>query len=188
MIHKNLGIPDFMESLKKGALDPDIDRESYFYHGEKQVDAATGEISIMAWRMHLWRQTFKKFLTAPLFGLGFGPRAVDTILGGVPAIGSEGNWISGPHNSFLMLLFRVGIFGTLPLTFLLLYAMFQFTQRMITRQTSMAEVAAAMSLASVCLFACFNVCLENPQNGIWFWFFLGTLVARDWSLPNGHST
>jgi len=144
----------------------------YLFHGDMTRDQ-NGEItSIMTWRWFLWRQAIEGFLASPILGQGFGPRVVIQQWGNVAAT-HKGKWISGPHNSFLTLAFRLGLLGMLPLLGMLIFSGYRWFN---TRGRSRWTDIGMSCLVSVTLYAAFNVCLENPQAGIWFWLFLGFAI------------
>jgi hypothetical protein len=151
--------------------------EDLVFHGELDRDGEGRVVSLMVWRFHLWKQAWSGFAERPWLGQGFGPHVVQTVFGGKPAI-SDGKWISGPHNSFLSIAFRVGIVGVLSLAGMMVYAARSWFRGMIVaiRKRSLIngvpEVLTACFVA-MCLYAMFNVCMENPHYGIWFWLFLG---------------
>lgn len=144
--------------------------EHWFYHGETVYSQDGAVSSRMGWRMHLWKQTMKGIQKAPYAGNGFGPRMFETVLNNAPAM-HEGKWISGPHNSFLSVWFRTGLIGLALLISAIASAAYCWF-RTFEIQDSLSLVTAA-SFLSVCFYAFFNVCLENPQAGTWFWLFLG---------------
>ncbi len=125
-----------------------------------------------AWRGYLWEQTIDAWRTRPWFGFGFGPPVVRSVLYG-DVITSEGRRISGPHNSYLALLFRMGVVGLVPLMVLLLAALTRlkdvYGNLVLAFQFSLTGAAA--------WYALFNVGLENPFNGNWFWIGLGGILG-----------
>lgn len=125
-------------------------------------------MSFMAFRIHLWRQAWAGFLAKPWFGQGFGTRIVQTQLNGLPAV-VDGRWISGPHNSFLTVMNRLGLVGIFLLVGLVGAVIWRAWPLRLTTFGWMM-VAALLNVHFFCLF---NVCLENPQGGVWYWLFLG---------------
>jgi hypothetical protein len=129
-------------------------------------------VSMMAFRFHLWKQAWERFLERPVFGNGFGPRFAETQLNGLLAQ-VDYKWISGPHNSYLMILHRMGIVGFGLYLLVLLYPLWQWLIAGVRKPFSWIVMGA---FASTSFFALFNVCLENPQGGVWYWFFLGLVL------------
>jgi hypothetical protein len=134
--------------------------------------------SFMAFRKHLWGQAWSGFLERPWIGQGFGTRMLETQLNGLPAK-VEGRWISGPHNSFLSILNRLGILGALAFCAMAGSVLWGLHRRL--RALPTFGWVALAGVASTNFFALFNVCLENPQGGVWYWFFLGLLAKVLWS-------
>lgn len=164
-------------TFKRETIDPSsiietTGSERWLYHGELVVDANGKVQSRMAFRMHLWKQTWDGWRQKPVFGHGFGPRMFTTQVNGYPAM-SEGKWISGPHNSYLTIAFRMGAFGLLACLAILLGGFLAFLRR----PKSPEAYFALFATASTWFYAVFNVCLENPQAGVWPWLFLGCLAA-----------
>lgn len=124
--------------------------------------------SFMAFRMHLWRQAWAGFLEHPVVGRGFGNHMMETQLNGLPAV-VDGRWISGPHNSYLAILNRLGVVGFLFFVGLVTVVVWHCRWRQLD---NLGWVLVA-ALLNVHFFSLFNVCLENPQSGIWYWLFLG---------------
>lgn len=143
------------------------------FHGELVRDDTGKVVSYMAWRSHLWQQAYEGFRAAPWIGQGFGPHTVQTQVTGEPAI-VEGRWISGPHNSFLTVAFRSGILGIAPLASALLLALYVWARG--RKRVPGLDVSFAAFLTAA-EYALFNVCLENPQAGTWFWLFLGCVIG-----------
>lgn len=144
----------------------------WIFHGELKRDSEGKIVSPMDWRMHLWRQAWEGFVNSPVIGQGFGPRIIKTFPGEKPAI-YNGHWVSGPHNSFLALAFRTGLLGVIPILGMVLFPFVLWLRKWRAVPWLSISVAAFASVAS---YASFNVCLENPQCGIFFWLFLGASV------------
>lgn len=152
------------------------------FHGE-DIDALEGVRPLdqapqmiggeyAAWRGYLWEQTIDAWKTRPWFGFGFGTPVVRSVLYG-DVITAEGRRISGPHNSYLSLLFRLGVVGLMPLLLLLVAALTRikglYGDSVLAFQFSLTGAAA--------WYALFNVGLENPFNGNWFWIGLGGILG-----------
>lgn len=145
-----------------------------FFHGEAPKSVAADSHGLFAFRLHLWKQAWDGFLAKPLWGQGFGPRIVHTQVNGEIAYW-DGNWFSGPHNSFLTVAFRMGslgIFLLLALNLLLVREVWK-----LRRNLSSDLVIYGSAVINMNAFAFFNVALENPQSGIWYWFFMGALLV-----------
>ena len=152
----------------------------WLYHGDIEYSADGKIISRMAWRRFLWRQTWDGFMTEPLIGPGFGPHMFTKQPNGTLPI-TDGKWISGPHNSYLTLLYRTGAIGFALFLIMIFGAAKNFVHHSSTKEVRIA----ALAFFSVALYAGFNVCLENPQSGTWFWLFLGALAnLSETPVPN----
>ncbi len=184
--------------LKRLGKDPSIlpsmwsrtytDLQGWAFHHESgpikdRNGEATQSYTYMRWRKHLWAQAWEGFVSSPWFGKGFGPHVVTTVFNGYPAI-QDGRWISGPHNSYLTVLFRGGILGSLPLLAMLVSVGLSGVRSWALRRFRLGvpELAAAVFL-SAAAYAVFNVGLENPHNGNWFWIFLGGWFAMSRETP-----
>lgn len=152
-----------------------VSAERVFFHGESPEALESPDLGakgFMAFRLFLWKQTWEGFLEKPVLGQGFGPRIALTQLNGQEAV-VDGKWISGPHNSFLTIAFRLGLVGLL-LFFGFIFSTIYYAWKR-GRRDPRFPLALAIFLC-VNFFALFNVCLENPQSGIWYWSFLGALA------------
>ncbi|MCS7232290.1 MAG: O-antigen ligase family protein [Elusimicrobiota bacterium] len=84
-----------------------------------------------------------------------------------------------PHNSYIAILARVGFVGFT--VFVLIFAYYiLFTYKMLRRLNNERKGYAILNLAcfiAVATFAGFNVTLEGPYHGIFFWIFIGIGMA-----------
>jgi hypothetical protein len=169
---RGTSLNSIVESIRTSAKDP----EWWLYHGEV-VRNAEGQVETrMGWRLFLWRQTWEGIQQAPLTGNGYGPRMFRTLLNGSEAI-QQGRWISGPHNSYLTVWFRTGLVGLLAVVLVSLAAAHQCIRNHAFRDPLSNLLLA--SWLSVAFFTFFNVSLENPQSGTWYWLFLGAWAGRN---------
>lgn len=149
--------PDWRYSIKRSVL-----------------KAQTVKPGVEGFRYFMWKDAFDKFIQHPVMGIGFGPQVVDRIYIGngafVPNDGfyEEGHKspISGPHNSYLNALARMGGLGAL---FLILHALAFFY----LAKAKFYFLAGA--LAGQCIYAAFNVGLEGPARS--FLLLIGLGVA-----------
>ena len=83
-----------------------------------------------------------------------------------------------PHNSFVAIAYRMGV----PAAICLFLAILLISRRagQVVRRQDMLQasylLACLGSFVSLCVFAAFNVVLEGPYMGIFFWLFLGLLL------------
>ncbi len=154
-------------------FDPNVSVSQIIFKGDLAPGGSVLKpASLMAFRMHFWKQAWDGFKQSPVFGLGFGPPYAQTQLNGLPAM-FEGKWVSGPHNGYLAILNRMGILGLILFSTLVMFPLFSWWKSGMKDELSLVMIG---SFISVNFFVLFNVCLENPQGGIWYWFFLGTIL------------
>ncbi len=135
------------------------------------------------WRLAIWKYDVKEAAKAPVFGVGYG-KPTDFHWGGHVYDGRTGNGqsedVSGPHNSFVNILFRMGVVGIGALIALLVVAgrrawpWIRQTGVPSRERTTLVALIAMLVFASV--VAALNVALEGPFIGIFFWAVLGLLL------------
>jgi len=162
---------DFTDAPKH--LRNDLKTKKFFLHQtlEKGIRSE--------FRVHMWSQSIRGFLDSPIYGNGYSKLIVLTHPDGSPAK-EGGKWISGPHNSFLTLLFRGGLVGFVPFILLI---WFTLKRRSLVIHNPLNQTLY-ISFISISFYAFLNVCLENPQGGTWFWIFLSGLIANLKRVPN----
>jgi O-antigen ligase len=130
-----------------------------------------------AHRIAMWAEILDRTAKKPLLGEGFGPPF--SILFGSKFYDYSERRLH-PHNSFLWILDRMGIVGLGIFLFLILkfYRSAMRAYQGMTAGKSKAYLLALMS-CHVCLsiFAFFNVVLEGPFMGIFFWITMGLVMA-----------
>ena len=143
------------------------------------------EANNVHWRLSMWKFMLEKTAHDPVFGVGFG-RPTNFVWRGMiydARTGDKTNSqdVTGPHNSFVNMLFRMGLLGLLPLLALLVIAGLR-SWRVLVRET-LAALDRAFALTSVAMVvavavaACFSVALEGPYIGLFFWLALGLVLA-----------
>ena len=131
------------------------------------------------WRLAFWEFMINASADRPLFGVGFGKPANFEWNGyfydrrtGDPADPFD---VTGPHNSFVNLLYRTGVPGLLAVVALGVLAITRLWS--LTRRASGDDRATAVwllaGLATTVAVASFTVALEGPFMGIFFWGLLG---------------
>lgn len=125
------------------------------------------------WRQIVWQRYAELAMQKPLFGWGLGyyppveqvnPNVFQTKI------------LIHPHNSFVTVLFKMGLLG-----FLLMVAIqvaFYRQSLAFLREDAATDIRRPMIVvlsahAFMFIFASFNVVLENSYYGIWFWLILG---------------
>lgn len=143
-----------------------------FTHGE--VDTTkTGLARFISWRYHLWASAMQEWKQKPLLGVGFGEPIVKSVSFGYLFI--DGKRISGPHNSFITLLYRLGVVGVLAFLSIWLTPLLLTLFSAVFRNGDAEVLASATAGICMAFFCAFNICLESPQGGVPFWLFLGLL-------------
>ena len=137
------------------------------------------------WRLSIWKFMLEKTAHDPVFGVGFG-RPTNFVWRGMiydARTGDKTNSqdVTGPHNSFVNMLFRMGLLGLLPLLALLVIAgirgwrvLVKWTLPALDRAFALTSVAMVVAVA---VAACFSVALEGPYIGLFFWLALGLVLA-----------
>jgi exopolysaccharide biosynthesis polyprenyl glycosylphosphotransferase len=135
------------------------------------------------WRIAYWKFVIEQSAERPLLGTGFGHAAnfrwsnilYDARVGDA----ADPNDVTPPHNSFLNVLFRTGLLGLLPLVSLVGVAIWR-TLRSLRRPLSVERRALLVGFVSLFAFvlviANFNVALEGPYMGMFFWTILAVLL------------
>lgn len=136
-------------------------------------------LGMMSWRLHLWKNAFNNILEKPWFGWGFGPWVVKH----EPhrELTPE-TFISGPHNGYLTVVFRLGVF--LAAVFFAVPAI--FLTKLISERRSLQPIE--LLTASVIFYsyfnAMFNIGFESPQDSVPAYLLLGLL---GYNLSSKHS-
>lgn len=128
-------------------------------------------------RLAMWDEILDRTKESPLLGEGFGP-PFSIFFGDKFYDYSESRL--HPHNSFLWILNRMGIigFGIFFLLILKFYKSAIKAYRSLSPGKSKAYLLALMSChVCICIFAFFNVVLEGPSMGIFFWIIMGLAMA-----------
>jgi O-antigen ligase len=132
----------------------------------------------MSWRLYLWKQAWNDIVEKPLWGWGFGPKVVKTLPGGI--VLTEETFISGPHNAYITVIFRLGfplfvIFVGVPLCFL--------CRALTARQRVDATQVLALAVVGFSYFnAFFSLGFESPQNSVPAYVLMGLLLAPLWQI------
>jgi len=125
-----------------------------------------GEDPTWQFRLVAWKEAWRCFEKSPLAGEGFG----------VPF--TFGIWDNDarPHNTFLTVLYKMGLVGFLPLFGLLGYFFWRGLQCMHgnseNRRVAFLQIAILAQLA-LCLFGSANLLLESPYLASLFWTVMG---------------
>jgi O-antigen ligase len=125
------------------------------------------------WRLYVWSLLVGGFLDSPLVGHGFGANLPAFLFRGV-RYGFDPSVPVGAHNSYLFVLFKEGIVGAGLLLAYIVAVSRLVLSRIITRKErdeTWIAGAAMGGFVFVALFAAFNVVLEGPYMGMFFWVY-----------------
>ena len=139
--------------------------------GNRVVSIADSSDESIMWRSAVWAETFKQYKHNPYLGLGFGNKVFIEI-------GKYRDFIEirNIHNSFLVLVTQMGIFGIScigALVLLLSYRVFK-TRWMDGVESMLAQIVLSVLLLYLVAFM-FQPYLEANLLGIFFWINLGLL-------------
>ena len=126
------------------------------------------------WRLITWKGFLSEFAEKPLIGWGFGKKflAGETFKAGWTT-GLSDNWVS-THNYIISFLYMTGIPGLISFLLIIVYY-FVENLRFLKRQNSNENKPRVRAFAS-CVFyilvlGLFEVVLETPYQGVFFWIF-----------------
>ena len=138
-----------------------------------------------SWRLAFWKQDLRATMRQPLTGVGFGPGANFCFLGLCQdqRFSREADQISGPHNSYVDVAYRMGLPGIALLVALLVLALVR-ARRALARARGAGDeddlITIRLAIATflfVAITAFFSVALEGPFIGIFFWVTLALLLV-----------
>jgi O-antigen ligase len=135
------------------------------------------------WRLIWWANIVRYTIFGPYFwtGKGFGVNLA--LEDGPPGITAEESALRSPHNGNMTILARMGVPGIvlwIALNFVFVFRLFK-AYRVATRSGS--QFWSGVNLWIVCYWLAaftnmsFDVYLEGPQGGIWYWSIIGFGVA-----------
>jgi O-antigen ligase len=124
----------------------------------------SGEDLNWQFRLSAWKEAWRRFEEYPLAGEGFGaPFTFDQLL-----FDNDPR----PHNTFLTVLYKMGLIGLLPLLVFLFY-FFWITLRAVRRNLENRRVAflqiVVLSQLAFCFYGAANLVLESPFLASLFW-------------------
>lgn len=155
---------------------------SSLQHGEDVPSREDSSNFQMRTRKFMWSQTIEDWSKRPIVGIGFVPEVPSYIRpdrkndGGFEFPGSPP--VSGPHNSYLSILARMGLIGAGLFLIVLLWLgnhMFRVGR---TPMLELADLPLFYFPANGILHAIVNVGFESPHNSALAWLFVGILVHK----------
>ncbi len=143
---------------------------------------APGDDANASWRLLRWASTLMIWQGSPIFGVGFVTPIVDPML--VPPSEAEGSGFNQgmPHNTYLMVLARMGIVGLLLLLFLHGVIAWHLHKRLMREQHARHRVdpdrlAAGAMLFAMSGYAFFVLFFERPMHNAAYWIMLGIAMC-----------
>jgi len=135
------------------------------------------------WRLIWWRHIMQYTIFGPYFwtGKGFGVNLA--VEDGPPGISPQESALRSPHNGNMTVLARMGVPGITIWILLNLTFAFRLIKSYQTATQSGSQFWSSVNLWILCYWLAafvnmsFDVYLEGPQGGIWFWSIMGFGVA-----------
>lgn len=187
----------FQSSLKRPDQKPPLSlaidslrhNDDYPAPSEAQQQPASGVSFTFASRRFWWRTALSDWSKNPLLGTGFVPEVPSQINPGVPNDGHFEKYpaykilgntaISGPHNSYLSVLARTGVVGTLLFSVFLISVLFGVARFVVSANQFdvISRVCAILVVLNGLLYAVVGIGFESPHNSVLLWFFSGFIAA-----------
>jgi hypothetical protein len=152
-----------------------LQQEAASFVGRGSPSSDSNAAANASWREEFWKHDFRVAVHHPLTGVGFGPpsnfcfsatgECWDTRESNDPA------QVSGPHNGFIDILFRMGFVGL----FLMLGVLWTAVRAGIRALPDPTARTALALLLFATVTAFFSVALEGPYMGVPFWALVGML-------------
>lgn len=145
------------------------------------------------WRIAYWKELIGRTPQAPVLGVGFGKPSAFVweddkydFRVGDPRSTFD---VTGPHNAFIQVLYRMGIPALLALLFLLAVAAVRVRAALREEGISVSDRVALTTLSAMLVAgassASFNDAFTNPYLGLFFWVPLGMLLI--WPAVRGRT-
>ena len=117
-------------------------------------------------RLSAWKEAWKRFEEYPPAGEGFG----------IPFVSEIWDNDARPHNTFLTVLYKMGLIGFIPLVTLICYFFWRVSAALHRHRKKrfalFLQVACAVQI-SLCLYGMANFVLESPHLASLFWAAMG---------------
>jgi hypothetical protein len=153
--------------------------------GSGPVEKVRAKAVNSSWRLAFWSYDIRRAAERPFTGIGFGPPSNFVWEGQRYDLRRtrDPNEITGPHNSFVNILFRAG-FPAAAVMLLLIAMALRRAARALSRARAAVDVELAEAIRVAVAFfvfntvtASFSVSLEAPFLAIPFWVALGTIYT-----------
>lgn len=146
------------------------------------VGLAGGETVNIRWRLAFWEELTERTVSQPLLGAGFGEPTRFTWEGlrydfrdGIP---TEKDSVTGPHNSLIYVMYRMGFPAAIALIALLWIAFRRARDPDPDDPEQRARLAGLFAMTAAALgVALFNDAWKNPYLALPFWIPLGLLLV-----------
>lgn len=132
-------------------------------------------------RRSCWMMAIRDWKTNPTWGVGFIPEVPKYLYEGIL---NDGNLeyegappVSGPHNSYLSVLARMGIMGSIVFSFLILQIVWAWIGYFLKPRTSLFSLYLFFVPPLFAVTALFHVVFESPHNSIIGWLTCGILIG-----------
>ncbi len=141
-------------------------------------------------RGFMWKMAIAQWLLHPIVGVGFLPEVPNYVF---PGLANEGGFtsinappVSGPHNSYLSILTRMGLIGSGLFLWLLLALLRQANLLIRLHPRAIPELLLLYIPFNGAIHAFFNVGFESPHHCMILWLTAGMLMVREDSIyPKG---
>jgi hypothetical protein len=151
-------------------------------HGEDKAIAGNQSSFQMRTRRYMWRRALLDWKKRPWIGIGFIPEVPSYVEPGVPNIGSyeykNSPPVSGPHNSYLNILVRMGIPGFLCFFLPACYCVYRILRYLKISGARFFDLLLFYIVLNDCIYGLFNVGFESPHRAFPLWLAFGILMAR----------
>jgi O-antigen ligase len=137
-------------------------------------------------RRFWWETAARDWWSGPAGGLGFIPEVPSSIASGLP-----NDWqtvrthpefkslapISGPHNSYLTILARMGLVGLVLFAVIAIQWFRSIWPLVRGRELNLYEILVIMIPVCGAIHAALNIGLETPRNSVLLWLFAGAAIV-----------
>jgi hypothetical protein len=156
-------------------------------HGEDTPIPGDTKPFQMRTRRFMWGRALSQWRKHRLIGIGFVEEVPDFVEPNYPNTGGferEGSPpVSGPHNSYLSILARMGLVG-LALFFLMTGQWLYQARLLMHRPLHWGDLVLILLPINGMIYALFNVGFESPHNCMLMWLAIGIILARKGTGPH----